>query len=70
MALLRGGARMRMAPGPLYPPCSTPPKYMRAVMNEAGPISVAGHRELKTRRTITDVRLPFAGYTSYALGWD
>ena len=43
---------------------------MRAVMNEAGPISVAGHRELKTRRTITDVRLPFAGYTSYALGWD
>ncbi len=44
-------------------------KYLRVMMTEAGPMSKAAHRELKTPRMVAGVRPPFAGPLTYALGW-
>lgn len=46
-------------------------KYLRVMMAEAGPISRAGHRELKRPRTFHDMHAPlFApGPVTYGLGW-
>lgn len=44
-------------------------KYLRTMMAEAGPISKAGHRELKRPRTVIGKSAPFVGYVSYAFGW-
>ena len=45
-------------------------KYLRVMMSESGPISKAGHRELKAPRTFTEFeRELFVGPRTYALGW-
>ncbi|KAF6824029.1 penicillin-binding protein [Colletotrichum musicola] len=44
-------------------------KYLRVMMDEEGPISKAGHRELKTPRTIEGATPPFLGPVLYSLGW-
>lgn len=46
-------------------------KYLRVMMTESGPISRAGHRELKRPRTFHDMHAPFfaPGPVTYALGW-
>ncbi|KAK7994292.1 penicillin-binding protein [Apiospora marii] len=45
-------------------------KYLRVMMREEGPISAAGHRELKTSRSFFDEQgPPFTGPVTYALGW-
>ncbi|KAK7961888.1 penicillin-binding protein [Apiospora aurea] len=46
-------------------------KYLRVMMREQGPISAAGHRELRTPRTFLDTRggPPFTGPVTYTLGW-
>lgn len=45
-------------------------KYLRIMMAEGGPISKAGHRELKTPRTFYDSNKNlFVGPVTYGLGW-
>lgn len=45
-------------------------RYLRVMMAEAGPISKAGHRELKAPRMFTDFeRGMFVGPVAYGLGW-
>ncbi|KUI56636.1 D-aminopeptidase [Cytospora mali] len=45
-------------------------KYLRVMMAEAGPISEAGHRELKTPRMFTEFEKGmFSGPVTYGLGW-
>lgn len=46
-------------------------KYLRVMMAEAGPISKAGHRELKTPRTFHDLNVAMFGPVPlfYGLGW-
>jgi CubicO group peptidase (beta-lactamase class C family) len=45
-------------------------KYLRVMMAEAGPLSKAGHRELKRPRSFQDLfNDPFVGPTTYGLGW-
>lgn len=45
-------------------------KYLRVMMAEAGPISEAGHRELKTPRMFTEFEKGmFVGPVTYGLGW-
>lgn len=45
-------------------------KYLRVMMAEAGPISKAGHRELKAPRTFHDFHKEmFVGPGTYGLGW-
>jgi CubicO group peptidase (beta-lactamase class C family) len=45
-------------------------KYLRTMINEAGPISKAGHRELKAARSFYGQDSPpFVGPTTYTLGW-
>ncbi|KXH59768.1 penicillin-binding protein [Colletotrichum salicis] len=45
-------------------------KYLRVMMTESAPISKAGHREVKTPRTIVAPAMaPHNGPVSYALGW-
>ncbi|KAK7746444.1 hypothetical protein SLS53_002403 [Cytospora paraplurivora] len=45
-------------------------KYLRVMMAEAGPVSRAGHRELKAPRTFMELeREPFVGPVAYGLGW-
>lgn len=45
-------------------------KYLRVMMAEAGPISKAGHRELKAPRTFHDLHKGmFVGQETYGLGW-
>ncbi|OHF02933.1 penicillin-binding protein [Colletotrichum orchidophilum] len=46
-------------------------KYLRVMMAESAPISKAGHREVKTPRTLVAASMaPFTGPVSYALGWN
>ncbi|KAG7055962.1 penicillin-binding protein [Colletotrichum scovillei] len=46
-------------------------KYLRIMMTESAPISKAGHREVKTPRTlVAPAMAPFTGPVSYALGWN
>jgi CubicO group peptidase (beta-lactamase class C family) len=45
-------------------------KYLRVMMAEAGPISKAGHRELKSPRSFYDMHQDlFVGPVTYGLGW-
>lgn len=45
-------------------------KYLRVMMAEAGPISKAGHRELKSPRSFHDFHQDlFVGPVTYGLGW-
>jgi CubicO group peptidase (beta-lactamase class C family) len=44
-------------------------KYLRIMMNEEGPISKAGHRELKTSRSFYGNAPQFVGPITYTLGW-
>lgn len=45
-------------------------KYLRVMMAEAGPISRAGHRELKRPRMFTDFEKGmYVGPVTYGLGW-
>ncbi|KAK8016634.1 beta-lactamase/transpeptidase-like protein [Apiospora rasikravindrae] len=45
-------------------------KYLRIMMHKEGPISAAGHRELRTPRTFFDVQgPPFTGPVTYTLAW-
>ncbi|KUI74345.1 hypothetical protein VM1G_09668 [Cytospora mali] len=45
-------------------------KYLRVMMAEAGPISEAGHRELKTPRMFTEFEKGmFVAPVTYGLGW-
>ncbi|KAK8122751.1 hypothetical protein PG984_011421 [Apiospora sp. TS-2023a] len=45
-------------------------KYLRVMMREEGPISVKGHRELRTSRSFFDEQgPPFTGPVTYTLGW-
>lgn len=45
-------------------------KYLRVMMAEAGPVSRAGHRELKRPRMFTDFEQGmFVGPVTYGLGW-
>ncbi|KAK1974796.1 penicillin-binding protein [Colletotrichum cereale] len=46
-------------------------KYLRVMINESGPLSKAGHRELKTPRNfVTSSKSPYVGPVTYTLGWD
>lgn len=45
-------------------------KYLRVMMAEAGPVSKAGHRELKSPRSFHDFHQElFVGPVTYGLGW-
>ncbi|POS75331.1 hypothetical protein DHEL01_v206283 [Diaporthe helianthi] len=45
-------------------------KYLRVMMNEAAPISKAGHRELKSPRSFHTMHQDlFVGRVTYGLGW-
>ena len=45
-------------------------KYLRCMMDETGPMSKAGYRELKRPRSIVRTQVaPFTGPTTYSLGW-
>lgn len=45
-------------------------KYLRVMMAEAGPVSKAGHRELKRPRMFTEFEKGmFVGPVTYGLGW-
>jgi CubicO group peptidase (beta-lactamase class C family) len=45
-------------------------KYLRVMMNEEGPFSKDGHRELKTGRSFYAGSVPFfVGPITYTLGW-
>lgn len=45
-------------------------KYLRVMMAEAGPVSKAGHRELKSPRSFHDFHQDlFVGPVTYGLGW-
>ncbi|KAH8651309.1 beta-lactamase/transpeptidase-like protein [Xylariales sp. PMI_506] len=45
-------------------------KYLRIMMNESGPISKAGHRELRSSRMFySQGAPPYVGPLSYTLGW-
>lgn len=45
-------------------------KYLRVMMAEAGPVSKAGHRELKNPRSFHDFHQDmFVGPVTYGLGW-
>ncbi|MCJ1308342.1 hypothetical protein MMC25_001995 [Agyrium rufum] len=45
-------------------------KYIRAMIDRAGPISPAGHAALHMPRSIVNEGLPDTGPTTYSLGWD
>jgi CubicO group peptidase (beta-lactamase class C family) len=45
-------------------------KYLRVMMAEAGPISKAGHRELKSPRSFWDLSgPPYIAQPTYSMGW-
>jgi hypothetical protein len=48
-------------------------KWLKTMINSSGPISKAGHRQLKAGRTIIETDAgapsPFTGPLSYTLGW-
>ncbi|TQN71635.1 Serine beta-lactamase-like protein LACTB, partial [Colletotrichum shisoi] len=47
-------------------------KYLRVMVEEAAPLSAAGHRELKTPRSfvVPSSKPPYTGPTTYAFGWN
>ncbi|KAK6221273.1 penicillin-binding [Colletotrichum tabaci] len=47
-------------------------KYLRVMVDEAAPLSAAGHRELKTPRNfvVPSSKPPYTGPMTYAFGWN
>jgi len=45
-------------------------KWIKAVINESGPISKAGYKALKASRAFVSEEKPYSGDTTYTLGWE
>lgn len=47
-------------------------KWIKAIINASGPISKAGHKAIKSSRTLIpeEEDSPYTGISSYALGWE